>query len=79
MYPDNGMKTIGSQTRSTLLEEGLTVHNRLNDTNVILADENGSFALYVANNDYSGHVVEIDGIGYEFVTSRVDGEGDPLS
>lgn len=71
------MKTIGSQNRSTLEEEGLKFHQRLNDTNVILSDEHGNFALYIQNDHFAGHVVEIDGIGYEFVTSSVDGNGDP--
>jgi hypothetical protein len=69
------MRIIGSQTRSTIEEEGLSLHQWLNNADVILSDDHGNFAMYTKNDNYAGHVVEIDGIGYEFVSSLVDGDG----
>lgn len=60
------MRQIGSQTRETLEEAGLTLHKRVNESEVILTDTSGKMELWCLRDDFAGHVVEIDGKGYEF-------------
>lgn len=62
------MRQIGSQMRETLEESGCTLHQRINESEVIL-NEDGHLQLYCANDHFAGHVIEIDGVGYEFCTS----------
>ena len=62
-------RQIGSQYRETLEEAGYTVATKLEDGEVILADEGGALSLWVARDDFAGHVVEVNGVGHEFVTS----------
>ena len=71
------MTTLSGQNRSTLEEEGLVLFARLNNFNVVLRDNAGKYALYTLNDHYSGHVVVIDELGYEFVSSNVDEDGNP--
>ena len=62
------MRHIGSQTRETLEESEYTFVSREGDE-VILENEDGGKELFVERDDYAGYVVEIDGIGHEFVRS----------
>lgn len=62
------MRQIGSQMRETLEESGCTLHQRVNSREVILSD-GGHLALYCENDHFAGHVIEIDGRGYEFCSS----------
>lgn len=64
------MRTIGSQKRETLKESGYTFISDLGNNEVCLSDENGKLELWVANDDHAGYTIEIDGVGYEFVSSR---------
>jgi hypothetical protein len=63
------MRTIGSQTRQELEYSDYKMHQRINAEEVILMAYDGVLQLWVANDDYAGFVLEIDGVGYEFVTS----------
>lgn len=68
------MKTIGSQKRETLEEAGYEIVN-LGPVSAILRDkESEKLELFFKNDHASGWVVEIDGVGYEFVTSNVSEE-----
>ncbi|KKN21281.1 hypothetical protein LCGC14_0927120 [marine sediment metagenome] len=64
------MKQIGSQIREELSESGYklvdTMHGQLD---AILENENGQ-ELWSKSDDFAGYVIEIFGIGYEFVMSR---------
>lgn len=64
------MKIRGSQTRETLEESGYRVIERKGN-DIILADAADNLELWHKNDHYSGYVVEIDGIGYEFVTGDI--------
>lgn len=57
-----------SQTRLSIEDEGLTILSLVNDE-AILRTEDGNLVLYAKNDDYAGTVVEINGEGYEFITS----------
>ena len=60
----------GSQYREQLEESDYRVHERRSDTEVILVDtDTGLHELWVMNDDFAGYVIEIDGKGYEFVSS----------
>lgn len=61
------MITRGSQNRYSLLEVGLHVVERLDDDHIVLEDIEGNQELYVLRDDHAGYVVEIDGLGYEYV------------
>lgn len=66
------MITIGSQKRETLSEAGCRVYHRLDEREVLLiavdadGEDTGHLMLYCANDHYAGHVIDIDGVGYEF-------------
>lgn len=63
--------------RETLEEAGSTVAGYLNETEVIIKteDANGTiYELYRKNNDFAGYVLEIDGIGYEFIRTALIGD-----
>jgi hypothetical protein len=62
------MKKIGSQTRELLSESGYTLHSKRGSGEVILTNiVDGKRELWAANNHYAGYVIEIDGMGYEFI------------
>lgn len=64
------MKVIGSQVReligsTTMKVVGVTKYNE-----VILEDEeSGDLEIWAPNDHFAGYVIEIAGVGYEFVTS----------
>jgi len=71
------MKTIGSQTRETLAESGYSLIGRIDVNEVILqdsADSGGKPELWTQRDDFAGYVIEIDGIGYEFVRTALMGD-----
>jgi len=63
----------GSQSRYSLAEEGYQIHKWLDYPNeVVLYDPTNDYEpyhLYVLNDDFAGATVEIEGRGYEFVSS----------
>ena len=62
------MRQIGSQMRETLEESGMTLTVLLPETEeAILTTESGRHELWYQNDHYAGYVVEIDGVGYEFI------------
>jgi len=65
------MKTIGSQKRETLEESGMVLVKRRNKNEVLLAyaDEPDIQEVWYKNDDYAGYVIEINGSGYEFITT----------
>lgn len=63
------MRKIGSQCRDSLDYSGYTLHKRINNNEVILMAYDKVLQLWVAKDDYAGYVIEIDGIGYEFICS----------
>lgn len=70
------MKTYGSQNRDELADSGYTVNRFLPCGDVILQNENGKLERWTPNNDFAGYVVEINGLGYEFVSSIIVPERD---
>ena len=63
------MRQIGSQTRQELEYSDYKLYQRINAEEVILMAYDGVLQFWVANDQYAGYVLEIDGIGYEFVSS----------
>jgi hypothetical protein len=64
------IRQIGSQAREPLEDTEYEVYQGPNeDGEIILIDESEKKELWVQREDFAGYVVEIDGIGYEFVTS----------
>jgi len=66
------MKTVGSQTRETLAENGdyHIIGFRANKTIVILENlGDGNAELWFKNDHAAGYVLEINGVGYEFARS----------
>ena len=60
----------GSQYRETLAEAGYRLIQK-NDRYALLEDKDtGVLELWVQRDDFAGYVIEIDGIGYEFVSER---------
>lgn len=61
---------IGSQFRETMAEANYELVARIDEDEVILKDRTlGTEELWVRHDDYAGWTLEIDGVGYEFVTS----------
>lgn len=68
------MITRGSQIRETLAESGYELVRHLPHGEVLLRDIlDGSTEIWALRDDFAGYVIEIDGKGYEFVTSRTEG------
>ena len=63
------MKKIGSQIRETLEEAGFELIERNGDEVILKEIETLNLELWVKSDDYAGYVVEIDGVGYEFINS----------
>ena len=61
------MKIIGSQRREMLEESGMRLLKRRNTKEVLLTDDSGYIESWYENDDFAGHVIEIDGKGYEFM------------
>ena len=62
------MRTIGSQTRETLQEANAQLVARIDDDTVVIRDLGlKRLDVYAKRDDYAGYVIEIDGVGYEFV------------
>ncbi len=60
------MKTIGSQTISTLEEEGLFLVNTRQDE-IIVQTKDNKHELWRRNDDFAGFVLGLFGAKYEFV------------
>lgn len=58
----------GSQYRESLEEAGYILVKTWRSM-AVLADQDGKRELWQRNPDYSGYVVTINGIGYEFICS----------
>lgn len=63
------MRQTGSQTRETLREAGYDLHQRINSKEVVLLSDAGQLELWVANDHHFGYTIEIDGVGYEYISS----------
>ena len=64
------MKTIGSQNRETLTENGDYRFVKFLDNRASVVLENlgdGKMELWTENDHFAGYVLEIDDVGYEFV------------
>ena len=64
----------GSQNREPLAESGYTLLSKKG--NEVILEEGGIPELWTKRDDYSGYVIEIDGVGYEFVRSALQGDLD---
>jgi hypothetical protein len=62
-------KQIGSQYRETLAEAGYQFVKAMSYGEVVLRNEFGCEEVWVKNDHFAGHVIEISGEGYEFVRS----------
>lgn len=63
----------GSQRREGFREAGYTLR-AYDGERAILEDEDGQLEVWAACDDYAGYVVEIGGIGHEFVRQLMHGE-----
>lgn len=64
------MKKFGSQIRDSLSEANYLVEKELPDNHVVLKDTTSNkLELWVLNDTYAGYVIEINNLGYEFVSS----------
>jgi len=63
-------KQIGSQNREKIEDTDYEVVKTLAGGEVILKDKtNGKLELWAESDDFAGYVIEINGMGYEFVSS----------
>ncbi len=67
------MKVIGSQRREKIEETEYQIDtiegDKIMGHNATLVNSNGDLELWTENDHFAGYVIEIDGIGYEFVRS----------
>jgi len=61
------METRGSQKREKIKKLPYRVLKWLDNGEVILREDTGKKELWVENDHFSGYVIEINHIGYEFV------------
>jgi hypothetical protein len=61
------MKQIGSQMREPLNESGHVFVERRGPEVILYDGEN--YSLWVARDDFAGYVIEIDGVGCEFIST----------
>lgn len=60
-------KEIGSQTRENLRDSGYKVLRRSKEFAILEDRETGQVEYWAPNDHYAGYVIEIGGIGHEFV------------
>jgi hypothetical protein len=63
---EENMRQIGSQIRETLEDAGYTIINQ-GPEGIILEEADGKRELWVERDDFAGYVVDVNGVGYEFV------------
>lgn len=65
------MKTIGSQKREKFEDTDYVIHTWRNGAgHIVLMDKTtGKKEKWILNDNYAGYVIEINGKGYEFVSS----------
>ena len=64
------METIGSQKRETLSESGYVLWDKIGEEAWLVDPElSGNMELWIENDHHAGYVIEIEGIGHEFVRS----------
>ena len=61
------MKTIGSQKRELLAESGMELVSENGNGALLKSKIDGNVELWMQNDDFAGYVIEIDGVGYEFI------------
>lgn len=63
-------RQIGSQYRATPQEEGYSIVDRPDPDTIIFHNfTTNEFELWAKRDDFDGFVLEVDGIGYEFIRS----------
>lgn len=63
------MRIIGSQTREKLEDTKYTLLEQTRSDAILLNTKTNIKELWVKRDDHAGYVIEINGIGYEFVRS----------
>ena len=64
------MEKYGSQNREKLEDSGYVVERLFDDGSAFLKDVcTGEIELWQQNDHFAGYVIEINGKGYEFVSS----------
>jgi hypothetical protein len=66
---ETSMKTIGYQNRDTVNEAQVVLLKHLPHDEALIMDAKGKFEIWGMNDGYAGYVLEIDGVGYEFIRS----------
>ena len=62
------MKTVGSQIRERLEDSEYDLFTRIDAETVVLHNnDTGLNELFVENDDFAGHVIQIGDEGYEFI------------
>lgn len=65
------MKIPGSQRRETLVDAGYTFIGHGHNGEVILSDSCNRWERWIENDHHAGYTLDIEGIGYEFVSACV--------
>jgi hypothetical protein len=52
-----------------LSESGMQLVSGPDSNGEVLLEDNGRIEVWAENDDFAGYVIEIDGVGYEFVSS----------
>ena len=68
------MRQIGSQRRETLAEAGYELVVMTDNGQTAILFDGMKLEVWTNRNDYAGYVIEIDGIGFEFVRSALDSD-----
>lgn len=63
------IKTFGSQKREKIEDTDYVLVSIENGTALLFDDKTGKCETWQENDHFAGYVIEINGIGYEFVTS----------
>lgn len=67
------MKHAGSQIKETLEEANYSIYDKDSPDEIILQDnDTGTYELWAPNDQYAGYVIEIAGVGHEFIHEIAD-------
>lgn len=64
------MRTIGSQTREKIEDTSYEICQVYKNTAILMNMETGITEVWTKNDHFAGYVIEINGIGYEFVREQ---------
>lgn len=74
-----GIRYIGSQTREPIGDTNIEIIAKRGKEVLVFNPENNEYERYVRNDDFAGHVLEINGKGYEFTDGLPIYDNTPIS